>query len=147
MNIEVKKCLEPDKNCSLQISSLYMQAGWIKESDLENIDWVSSLVKGSSVFVTVLDKTVDKIIGMGRAISDNVSDSYIQDVFVLTKYRGNNIGEQIIRTIILELKNKGVSWIGLIAQPGGSAEFYKKLGFRIMQDHQPMLLDLKIINE
>ena len=55
---------------------------------------------------------------MGRAISDLVSDAYIQDVTVLKEYRGKGIGKIIIQTLVEELKTKGVEWIGLVAATG-----------------------------
>jgi ribosomal protein S18 acetylase RimI-like enzyme len=46
----------------------------------------------------------DRIIGMGRAISDGVSDAYIQDVTVHPDLRGKGIGKAIIRKLVEQLQ-------------------------------------------
>ena len=74
---------------------------------------------------------------MGRALSDLASDAYIQDVVVLKPYRGKGIGKKIIQVLIKRLREKGVDWIGLIAEPG-TAPFYEKLGFKPMAGHVPL---------
>lgn len=76
---------------------------------------------------------------MGRAISDKVSDAYIQDVTVLKEYRGRGYGKGIVRHIVAYLKAQKIGWIGLISEPGYE-RFYNGLGFKQMQDYTPFLL-------
>jgi len=52
---------------------------------------------------------------MGRAISDGISDAYIQDVTVLSEFRGQGIGTGIVQEILKQLRDDGLQWIGLIA--------------------------------
>ncbi|HSL60885.1 MAG TPA: GNAT family N-acetyltransferase, partial [Desulfotignum sp.] len=78
-------------------------------------------------------------IGMGRALSDLVSDAYIQDVTVLRAFRGKGIGTKIIRLLIAGLKDHRVDWIGLIGEPN-TRVFYENLGFREMPGHVPYRL-------
>ena len=68
-------------------------------------------------------------IGMGRAISDGVSDGWIQDVAVLEDWRGKGIGREIVKALLDNCLEKGLGWIGLVAEPG-TREFYTPLGFR-----------------
>jgi spermidine synthase len=77
------------------------------------------------------------MIGMGRALSDGVSDAYIQDVMVLREFRKRGAGKRIIAEIVRCLMRLGVDWIGLIAEPGSLA-FYRGLGFRPMPRCTPM---------
>ena len=79
-----------------------------------------------------------RIIGMGRAISDGVSDAYIQDVAVLKGERHSGAGSAIIKALHARLKRDGVGWLGLIAQDG-SEPFYLKLGFKTLKSAAPML--------
>ena len=118
------------------IISLYKAAGWWHEEQAER-DTLPLLVRNSFCFMVAKDAS-GNIIGMGRAISDGVSDAYIQDVFVKESCRKQGIGRQIILRIKGYCLRKGLTWIGLIAQPGTS-EFYKKLGFAVMDDYTPML--------
>src|SRR3989339_57286 len=117
------------------LKGLYKDAGWWEPSYDLNPGFLNFIVKDSAVFVGAFYKK--RLIGMGRALSDLVSDAYIQDVTVLKAYRGKGIGKIIIRTLVEELRKKGVDWIGLVAEPGTSA-FYKELGFDVLKDHIPL---------
>lgn len=117
------------------LKDLYKDAAWWDPSYDRDPGFLNHLAKDSAVFVGAFYKK--KMIGMGRALSDLVSDAYIQDVTVLKEYRGKGIGKIIIKTLVEELKKKGVDWIGLVAEPGTSA-FYKELGFDVMKDHIPL---------
>jgi spermidine synthase len=79
------------------------------------------------------------MIGMGRAVSDGVSDAYIQDVTVLREYRGLGLGARIVERITGFLRERRIGWIGLIAEPGTQA-FYRGLGFEVLEGYSPMLL-------
>ncbi len=114
---------------------LYKEAGWWDSSYNEHTEFVDNIVKNSYLFVGVLkDK---KMIGMGRALSDGVSDAYIQDIVVLKEYRKRGIGNKIVKILIKELERNGVDWIGVVAQPG-TTPFYKNIGFDLLKDHTPM---------
>ena len=118
------------------IFQLYVEANWWKKEDIKYLDSINEIIKKSFVFVTA--KYQNKIIGCGRAISDGISDAYIQDVIVKKGFRNKGIGKRIINKIIDFLNHKKISWIGLIAQPG-TKEFYEKLGFKYMIYHLPMI--------
>lgn len=114
---------------------LYCQAGWMNPSEVDDIGILQKIVQNSALFAAAFDG--EKMIGMGRALSDLVSDAYIQDVTVLEPYRKMGIGREIVQTLIRELKEKGVDWIGLIAQPG-TKNFYTPLGFEPMPGSHPL---------
>jgi len=59
-----------------------------------------------------------RIIGMGRAISDRVSDAYIQDVTVHSDYRGRGIGKAIVRKLLERLRGNGTGFTKGWALPG-----------------------------
>ncbi len=121
------------------VETLYRQAGWWHENDATADDnaWIDALVRGSFCFAGAF--AAGEMIGMGRAISDGVSDAYIQDVTVLRAFRGRGIGAEIIRRLCRELRYRRIGWIGLVAEPGTQA-FYRRLGFADMEGHAPMLL-------
>ncbi len=121
-----------------QILALYHQAGWWSEEFTpESREFIGRIIRHSFCFVIALDN--DDIIGMGRIISDGVSDAYIQDVTVRQDYRGKGIGQRIIRTLVNHLKACGIGWIGLISEPGYE-RFYENLGFNRMTDYTPFLM-------
>jgi ribosomal protein S18 acetylase RimI-like enzyme len=121
------------------VKKLYQHAGWWQENDetQDGCAWIDTLIRQSFCFVGAFAGA--EMIGMGRAVSDGVSDAYIQDVVVLKKFRGRGIGAAIIQKIITFLKSRRIGWIGLIAEPGSQA-FYQRLGFAVMEAHAPMLL-------
>ena len=117
--------------------ALYKDAGWWKSAYGEAPEFLHGIMAGSALFAgAFLNK---KMIGMGRALSDLASDAYIQDVAVLKEFQGRGIGGKIIQTLIAGLKERGVDWIGLIAEPG-TTDFYERLGFHPLKGHVPLKL-------
>lgn len=121
-----------------QIKALYEDAGWWLPAYDQHAEFLRNLPSDSALFAGAFEKKM--MIGMGRALSDLKSDAYIQDVAVLSKYRGRGIGSRIIQTLIQGLRARGVDWIGLIGEPGTGA-FYERLGFREMKNHIPFKLE------
>ncbi|MDH7507080.1 MAG: GNAT family N-acetyltransferase [Candidatus Thermoplasmatota archaeon] len=115
------------------IVELYKAGGWWKDS--YDSAGIKNLIKGSFAFAVAVNKK--KAIGMGRVISDGVSDAYIQDTVVLPEYRGMGIGKKIVKTLLDYCLSKKILWIGLIAEPGKD-KFYASLGFKELQDFIPM---------
>jgi ribosomal protein S18 acetylase RimI-like enzyme len=118
------------------IVNLYEAGGWWKDS--YNKEGVPALITGSFAFAVAIDHTTRKAIGMGRLISDGVSDAYIQDVVVLKEYRNQDVGKRLTQKLIDFCVSKKLLWIGLIAEPGTDS-FYKTLGFKPMEHYTPML--------
>ena len=119
------------------LMALYKDAGWWDAACERHPGFLHRVVPESALFAGAFYQ--NKMIGMGRALSDLVSDAYIQDVAVLQDFRGRGIGRQIIRTLIHGLKEHSVDWIGLIGEPG-TGRFYESLGFRPMAGHTPYRL-------
>lgn len=128
---------EPEDKQRADIIHLYDTAGWWTGQAHENSELIHRIVAGSHCFV--LAREGNEIIGMGRAISDGVSDAYIQDVTVLPEFRGQGIGAGIVAEILKRLRADGLQWIGLIASRH-SHPFYRKLGFEEMPASTAMLL-------
>ena len=97
------------------IASLYMAGGWW---DGALTRWgLSALIRGSFAFAVAVERDTGRAVGMGRALSDGVSDAYIQDLVVLPAYRGRGIGTKI-PTLLDHCRSAGVTWIALVAEPG-----------------------------
>ncbi len=116
------------------IIELYRDASWWQESPAAR-DAITAMIAGSLIFIVAVDE--GKAIGMGRVISDGVSDAYIQDVTVLQAYRRQGIGAAIIDILRRESLKRGIAWLGLIAEPG-TTQFYEGLGFRTLDGFVPM---------
>lgn len=134
------KIIEANIEHKNEILDLYRKAGWYSEAD-NNPSWLNHFVENSLIFALVKNLSDGKIIGMGRVITDAVSDAYIQDVFVLSEFRGHGIGKEIVNYLSKNLLERGIKWIALVAEPG-SQNFYEKLGFKVMPNHTPMKLEI-----
>ncbi|MFH0861687.1 MAG: GNAT family N-acetyltransferase [Candidatus Altiarchaeota archaeon] len=118
-----------------EIIRLYTAGGWWKGSD--DPATVGRIISGSFAFAVAVDGSTGKAVGMGRVISDGVSDAYIQDVVVLPRRRGMQVGQDIIKALRDRCILKGIGWIGLVAEPG-TGSFYSRLGFRPLKGHLAM---------
>ena len=88
-NIHIGIVKEAD---AAQVLELYRLAGWWEmDDDPKHEQKVAEIIANTWRFVIV--KSDDKIVGMGIAISDGVSDAYIQDVTVHPAWRGKGLGK------------------------------------------------------
>jgi ribosomal protein S18 acetylase RimI-like enzyme len=109
-----------------EVVGLYKAGGWWK--DVYDPSGIPDLIRGSADFVITYDRNAGRAVGMGRLISDGVSDGYIQDLVVLPEIRGKGIGAMMVRELVGSGLDRGLVWIGLIAEEG-TEEFYEGLGF------------------
>ena len=128
----------PTKKQIREIADLYRAQGWWQADDNKNPQLIPRLITGSHCFVVALEGK--DIVGMGRAISDGISDAYIQDLTVRREYRNQGIGLSILQTLLERLHADGLHWIGLIAEPG-SYGIYRRAGFQEMSTCIPMLMN------
>lgn len=118
-----------------RLTGLYRLAGWWTD-EADNPPLVAGIVSGSHCFLVA--RRAGTIIGMGRAISDRISDAYIQDVTVDPAFRGQGIGSRMVAELVARIEADGIGWIGLIAERK-THPFYRPLGFSPMADSLPML--------
>ena len=123
----------------LQLLELFAEVEFAEYT--ADTQWLSDAVANSVAAVGAFD-TGGNLIGFARALGDQVSDCYIQDVAVRKDCRQSGISKALVTELLQILHEKNIDWVGLIATPG-KAEFYRKLGFEIMTDHTPMRLTQK----
>lgn len=121
-----------------RLTHLYRQAGWWTD-DADSPSLITGIVAGSHCFLVA--RQAKTIIAMGRAISDRISDAYIQDVTVDPAFRRQGIGSRMVSELVARLEADGIGWIGLIAERK-THPFYRPLGFSPMADSVPMLKTL-----
>ncbi|MFE3845495.1 GNAT family N-acetyltransferase [Thermoplasmatota archaeon] len=135
-NIEIKFVNDWNED---EIVNLYKAGNWWK--DKYNSSSIKFLIKGSYKFAVVVKKDEGRAIGMGRLISDGVSDAYIQDLVILDDFRGLGLGKKLVNHLVNHCKSKNINWIGLISEPGQDG-FYSDLGFSEMKKHTPMKFNI-----
>jgi ribosomal protein S18 acetylase RimI-like enzyme len=116
------------------VVELYRVGGWWKDSYDKSV--IKFIIKDSFCFAVVVDKKTKKAVGMGRVLSDGISDGYIQDLVILPEYRKKGIGKKLTKILVDYCKSKGINWIALISEPN-QEEFYKKIGFKEMKNYIP----------
>lgn len=119
-----------------EIVELYEAGGWWREDPTWR-EVIPAMVRGSFCFL-VAREAGGRLVGMGRVISDGVSDAYIQDVVVDRAHRGRGVGREIVRRLTHRCVEAGISWIGLVAEPG-TRGFYETLGYRAQPGFELML--------
>lgn len=130
----VKIIKKPDVETLKGIITIYRAHGWWKPSDRPAL--LARLIRGSHCFAVA--EAGGRVIGIGRAISDGVSDAYIQDMAVLESERQAGVGGAILKALLRRLRRDGVRWVGLIAQDN-SEYFYRRAGFKVLKKAHPML--------
>ena len=110
-----------DKVNFQEVAEVLHSAGLAKETDVPNTE---KAFRNSDV--TIFIKDGDRVIGVGRALTDFVSQSAIYNVAVDSAYQGQHVGHTII-TFLLE-KLKGTNII-LYTHPQ-TLTLYEKYGFR-----------------
>ena len=133
--ISIRAIRHADAKRIAAIVRLYQEVGWWQ--DEYTADFIPPVLQKSFCVIAAFDGT--ELVGMGRAISDGVSDAYIQDVAVLHNYRGQGIATRIVEKILERLRRRHIDWIGLIGAPG-TDHLYHRLGFEPMPGYQPMML-------
>ena len=133
--INIKLVTDWDKE---PIIELCRAGGWWKDDMDPSI--IPEMICGSYLFAVAVDVTTGRSVGMGRVISDGIADAYIQDLVVLPRWRNRGIGRKIVAALLDGCKSSGITWIGLIAQPGTDS-FYRSLGFATLKGHKPMLFN------
>jgi aralkylamine N-acetyltransferase len=128
---------DPTEDQMRQIVELYRAQGWWQTCDEGRKEFLPNLIAGSHCFVIATDG--DSVVGMGRAISDGISDAYIQDLSVRHDCRNKGVGKMILKLLLERLHADGIAWVGLIAEPG-SKNLYRRAGFSEMSEAIPMLM-------
>lgn len=123
------------------VVALYKSGGWWEEREKSRTN-IPAMIKGS--FCCMVVRHEGKVIGMGRVISDGFSDGYIQDIVVKKEYRRQGIGGELVRRLALFCVEQDLEWIGLVAKPN-TAKFYERLGFRVLNNYQPMILKKELL--
>ncbi len=123
-----------------QVRDFYCNYATWKVTDKYD-DW-QKIIEKSSCIVTAWDN--DNLIGMARALSDEVRWSTIIDVLVHPDYRGYTIGRQLIMNL-LNQKEMQVRTIYL-ATPD-KENFYNKLGFKTANEHCSYMIKVDKENE
>ena len=121
-----------------EMKEVYQSVGWMKHTN----DVIRQVFEASDIKVLV--KVNNRIVGLGRAISDGIFNAAIYDIVVHKDFQNKGIARQIVNHILEQLK--GVSCVHIISTTGNE-EFYRKQGFRKVKTGMARYLNSELHNE
>lgn len=126
--------LTTDLPSRAELLSLYASVGWT--SYTQDPDKLEQAVKQSS-FVICARSDTGELIGLARAVSDDVSICYVQDILVRPDVQRTGVGRALM-TAVLERYQHVMQQV-LITDDGATQQaFYRSLGFCNTRDLKEM---------
>jgi ribosomal protein S18 acetylase RimI-like enzyme len=110
---------------------LYDSVGWKAYTVSERRPDLPRALRNSTYVVTAWYG--ERLIGLARALSDDVSVFYLQDLLVLPGYQGQGIGSQLLRNC-LERYGHVRMHVLLADDDERARRFYESFGFRNIRD-------------
>lgn len=112
------------------LKGLYNDAGWT--SYTQDMEESMNGIHASLRFVTAWDDTV--LVGMARAVGDEYTVLYVQDILVSGTYHRRGIGRELMRRLLLPYRN--VRQTVLITDDTTQTRaFYRACGFEDVADY------------
>ena len=111
-----------------ELTSLYNSVGWTAYT--KDITKLQRTIQGSNFVVTVTkqEKDTTLLIGLARAISDDASIAYIQDILVHPDHQSKGFGKRLVQSI-LERYSHVRQKVLLTDDRPEQISFYQSLGF------------------
>ncbi|MCF6164635.1 acetyltransferase GNAT family [Furfurilactobacillus rossiae] len=119
--INIKTVSTMDKQA---VVTLYKANGWIAYT--QNPQALMTAI-AHSVNIAAFDN--EKLVGLLRYVTDEVSIAFIQDILILPEYQRQGIGRQLMMTAMKRLKNIGQVHLLTENEPK-TVGFYTAVGFR-----------------
>ena len=119
IQIVVSDTIDRDALCDL-----YNAVGWSIYT--AEPDRLSAAISGSSFVVVAMDR--ERLIGLARAISDDATVAYIQDILVRPSHQGQGLGRRLVQAI-LDRYSHVRQKILLTDDRPQQLQFYASLGF------------------
>ena len=119
-----------------QIEELLLSVNWVSGKYPDRL--YKALMNSSNVFTAWDD---EKLVGLVRVLDDQEMLAYVHYVLVHPDYQGRGIASELIKRVKEEYKD--FFYIEVMPEESKNATFYKKHGFKIMEDSVAM----QIVNE
>ena len=119
-----------------QVEELFLSVNWVSGKYPDRL--YKALMNSSNVFTAWDD---DRLVGLVRVLDDKEMLAYVHYVLVHPDYQGKGIASELIKRVKEEYKD--FFYIEVMPEESKNATFYKKHGFKIMEDGVAM----QIVNE
>lgn len=114
-----------------ELIGLYDSVGWKAYTVSERRPDLPRALRNSTYVVSAWYD--GRLIGLARALSDDVSVFYLQDLLVLPGYQGQGIGTRLLRNC-LERYDHVRLYVLLTEDDERARRFYESFGFRDIRD-------------
>ena len=123
--------IEPVTDVELdEIVALYESVGWSAYTKAPTL--LHAAIAGSSYVVTA--RRGERLIGLARAVSDNATICYLQDVLVRPDEQGNGVGRALVQAV-LDRYSAVRQKVLLTDDAPGQRAFYEALGYAEIRDY------------
>ncbi len=112
---------------------LFKAVGWSSIITVSD-ETLHMAIDNSWQWVSVYDN--DRLVGVGRMISDGALYALVCDMIVLPEYQNKGIGTSILKMLKDKCAEHNIKRVWLFSAPGRSA-FYLKNGFGIRPEEAP----------
>jgi GNAT superfamily N-acetyltransferase len=116
-----------------QYAALFDTTGWNNDYQA-SAEELGLVLANSWRVVAAYDE--DALVGVGRAITDQVLHAMIYDLIVAPTHQGQGIGSEILERLVQECRAAGIRDVQLFCAKG-KREFYEKSGFIARPDDGP----------
>jgi GNAT superfamily N-acetyltransferase len=113
-----------------EIVALYESVGWSAYTKAPALLYAA--IAGSSYVVTV--RRGERLIGLARAVSDNATICYLQDVLVRPDEQGNGVGRALVQAVLDRYWAVRQKVLLTDDEPGQRA-FYEAVGYAEIRDY------------
>ena len=114
-----------------QVVELYNSVGWLAYTTDEQKPKLQEAIRNSTYVVTA--RSSERLIGLARCISDDVSICYLQDILIHPKYQGQGIGRELLANCLERFAHVRMK-ILLTDDEERQKMFYESLGYRNTKD-------------
>ena len=123
---------KPSKGLKQVQTLLTKNSSWGKTRNLKDI---KKMLAGSSVVVSLWSN--EKLIGFGRATTDEIFRAVLWDIVVDKNYQNSGLGKKIVHKLLMNPLISRVQRIYIMTTHCES--FYDKLGFKVSTSQKLML--------
>lgn len=116
-----------------EVVAVYESVGWTAYTGEPEV--LVQAIRNSAFVVTCRD-SAGEIVGLARAISDDATICYVQDILVRPSFQGSGAGRAMLEAIQSRYKHVRQTVLITDNKPGQRA-FYQALGFTEGSDFSP----------
>ena len=132
--VEILRLTEAGEQIVNDINKLLPQLRGERMQEMGSLDDLKAIV-GDSTAALIVAQDAGKTIGMATLYmmkKFGKYGGYVEDVVVDENYRGQGVGEKLMRELIVEAKKAGLTYMYLTSRPDRIAahRLYEKLGFK-----------------